>query len=74
MNLLQINLIKGLIIAAVINCIVALPLIFIILLITNNKQIMGEYKNKLLSNVLGWITFLLMAISSLLMFYSFFFS
>ncbi|WP_454783549.1 NRAMP family divalent metal transporter [Legionella sp. WA2022007384] len=74
MNLLHVNLIQGLIIAAVINCIVALPLIFIILLISNNKKIMGKYKNKWLSNTLGWLTFVLMTFSVILMFYSFFFS
>lgn len=74
MNLLHVNLIQGLIIAAVINCIVALPLIFIIILIANNKKIMGKYKNKWFSNTLGWITFILMTFSVILMFYSFLFS
>lgn len=72
MNLLKINVIKALIVSAVINCIVALPLIIIILLIANNKKIMQQFTNTLLSNVFGWLTFFLMAFSTCLMFYSFF--
>ncbi|QMT59807.1 NRAMP family divalent metal transporter [Legionella sp. PC997] len=72
MNFLHVNLIQGLIIAAVINCIVALPLIFVIILLCNNKKIMGKYKNGWLSNTLGWMTFLMMFFSVMLMFYSFF--
>jgi NRAMP (natural resistance-associated macrophage protein)-like metal ion transporter len=71
MNLLHINLIKALVLAAVINCIVALPLIFTIILIANNNKIMGKFKNKALANTLGWLTFILMTFSTLLMFYSF---
>ncbi|USQ15411.1 divalent metal cation transporter (plasmid) [Legionella lytica] len=73
LNILHIDLISGLIIAAVLNCIVALPLIYLIILISNNEKIMGKFKNKILANALGWLTLILMTVSTLLMFYSFFF-
>ncbi|WP_058533950.1 NRAMP family divalent metal transporter [Legionella saoudiensis] len=74
LNVLHVDLITGLIIAAVINCIVALPLIYMIILITNNKKIMGDFKNKRLSNAFAWFTLILMSLSTLIMFYSFFVS
>jgi Mn2+/Fe2+ NRAMP family transporter len=41
--------------AAVINGIVAPPLLVLVMLISNNKRIMGKYVNSGLSNVMGWI-------------------
>ena len=56
-NFVGIDPIKALVFAAVINGVVAVPLIFIIGLIAKNKQIMGEYKSGWLSNILVWATF-----------------
>ena len=57
-NFIGINPIQALVFAAVINGVVAVPLILIIGLIAKNKNIMGEYKSGPLSNILVWATFL----------------
>jgi len=60
-NFVGINPVKALIYTAVFNGIASVPLIFLIIKISGNKKIMGEYKSGLLSKVILWITFLAMA-------------
>jgi len=67
-NFVGIDPIKALVFAAVINGVVAVPLIFIIGLIAKNKQIMGEYKSGWLSNILVWATFVGMGAAAIGMF------
>ena len=55
--------IQSLIYAAVINGIVAVPILFIILKISNDKTILANRTNSLFSRIVGWITFTFMAIS-----------
>jgi Mn2+/Fe2+ NRAMP family transporter len=69
-NFIGINPIKALVFAAVINGIVAVPLIFIIAKIASNKKIMGEYTSGLLSNIFVWLTFLLMGAAVVAMFFA----
>jgi NRAMP (natural resistance-associated macrophage protein)-like metal ion transporter len=56
-NFIGIDPIKALVFAAVINGVVAVPLILIIALIARNKNIMGEFKSGWISNLLVWMTF-----------------
>jgi len=70
-NFIGINPIKALVFAAVINGVVAVPLIFIIALIAGNKKIMGDYKSGWISNLLVWITFLGMGAAAIGMFLTF---
>ena len=56
-NFVGIDPIKALVFAAVINGVVAVPLILVIGLIAKNKAIMGQYKSGWLSNILVWATF-----------------
>lgn len=70
-NFAGIDPIRGLLYAAVVNGIVAVPLIAFILLISNKKEIMGAKKNTMWSNVFGWGTFGLMAVAVIMMFWSF---
>jgi NRAMP (natural resistance-associated macrophage protein)-like metal ion transporter len=67
-NFTNIDPIKALIYTAVINGIVAVPMLFVIMRIANDKKILGDMKNKRLSNVLGWIAFVIMSISVLILF------
>ncbi|HSQ45005.1 MAG TPA: divalent metal cation transporter [Ginsengibacter sp.] len=60
MQLLRINAIKALLFTTVIYGIVAPFLIGIIMHICNNKKIMGQYVNKIASNLIGTVTLLLM--------------
>lgn len=52
--------IKALLYSAILNGIVAVPLIIILLLVCNNRKIVGDRVNKPISNILGWFTVLLM--------------
>jgi len=70
-NFIGIDPIKALVYAAVINGVVAVPLIFIIALTAKNKKIMGDYKSGLLSNTLVWLTFIGMGTAAIAMFLTF---
>ncbi|MFZ2314455.1 MAG: divalent metal cation transporter [Gammaproteobacteria bacterium] len=71
LNFIGIDPMKALIYAAVINGVVAVPLIFIVGSIAKNESIMGIYKSGLLSNILILITFISMAIAATAMFFTF---
>jgi len=58
LNFIGIDPIKALVYTAVINGVVAVPLLFIIALIARNQAIMGRYKSGWLSNLIVWFTFL----------------
>jgi NRAMP (natural resistance-associated macrophage protein)-like metal ion transporter len=66
-NLLGINPIKALYYAAALNGLAAPPLMALIILIANNKNIMGKFVNKRISNVVGWMIVLVMAIAGILL-------
>lgn len=66
-NFVGVDPIKALVYAAVLNGVVAVPLIFLIALIASNKKIMGQYKSRLLSHILIWMTFGSMLMSAAIM-------
>jgi NRAMP (natural resistance-associated macrophage protein)-like metal ion transporter len=65
LNLLGINPIAALVYTAVINGIVAVPLLALILLVANNHAIMGEHTNGPLGNIVGWLATGLMGIAAI---------
>jgi Mn2+/Fe2+ NRAMP family transporter len=67
-NFIGINPIQALVVTAVINGVVAVPLIFLIARIARNREIMGEYRSGMLSNVLVWATFVFMGAAAVAMF------
>ena len=67
-NFIGINPIQALVVTAVINGVVAVPLIFLIARIARSKEIMGEYRSGALSNVLVWATFVFMGAEAVAMF------
>lgn len=67
-NFVGIDPIKALVFTAVINGVVAVPLIFVIAKIARNQSIMGDYKSGRLSNTLVWLTFFGMAAAAVAMF------
>ena len=69
-NFVGIDPVKALVFTAVINGVVAVPLIFIIAKIASNKNIMGDYKSRWLSKTLIWITFFLMLAAVVAMFFA----
>ncbi|MBU6501026.1 MAG: divalent metal cation transporter [Patescibacteria group bacterium] len=69
-NFVGINPIQALVVTAVVNGIISVPLIFLIARIAGSEKIMGEYKSGPLSQTLVWITFAVMAIAVVAMFIS----
>jgi Mn2+/Fe2+ NRAMP family transporter len=67
-NFIGINPIQALVVTAVINGVVAVPLIFLVARLAHNKEIMGEYRSGLLSNILVWAAFLFMGAAAVAMF------
>ena len=70
-NFLGIDPIKALVFTAVCNAIAAIPLLLIIFFIARNKNIMGEYKSGVISQVFVMSAFVVLLVSSVLLFLSF---
>lgn len=70
MNLIGINAIKALYYTAILNGIIAVPLIAIIIKLADNEKIVGQFKSSKLSRTIGWIAFVFMGIASLLMIFN----
>jgi NRAMP (natural resistance-associated macrophage protein)-like metal ion transporter len=64
-NFLGINPITALVISAVLNGVVAAPLIVLVMLVSNDRKVMGERTNGRLLNVVGWMTALVMGLAVL---------
>jgi NRAMP (natural resistance-associated macrophage protein)-like metal ion transporter len=64
---LGIDPIKALYYAAALNGLAAPPLMALVILIANNKNIMGKFVNKRISNIAGWMIVLIMAIAGILL-------
>ena len=64
MNFAQINPFKALFYTAVIYGVISPILILFILLIANNKKVMGDSSNNTASNVLGGLTLILMTVAA----------
>ena len=71
-NFANIDPVKALIYTAVINGVVAVPILFAIMNIANDKKMLGNRTNRKLSNVIGWITVFIMGISALIMGFTWF--
>lgn len=71
-NFVSIDPMSALVYTAVINGVVAVPLIFVIARIASSQRIMGQYKSGLLSNIFVWITFYAMGAAAVIMFFAFF--
>lgn len=70
-NFSGINPMKALLYSAVANGVVAVPLIAFITILANKKEVMGEKKNGWFSNYFGWLTFGVMGVAVVLMFWGF---
>ena len=61
LNFVGLDPIKTLIYAAVLNGIISPFMLFFIIRMSGDKNIMGNFKNKRFSNILGWLTFILIS-------------
>lgn len=68
LSLLNVNPIRLLVFVAVINGVIAAPLLIVVLIVSNNRRLMGEYVNGYAANILGWLTFAIMAVASIALF------
>jgi len=64
-NFLGINPITALFWTAVLNGFLAPPLLIVIMLIANNKKIMGKRVNGRVTNILGWLTAAIMTVAAI---------
>ena len=71
-NFIGLDPIKALVFTAVFNGIAAVPLIFLIAKMAASEKIMGEYKSGILSNIVVWATFVLMAAAAIAMIATFY--
>ena len=67
-NFSDVDPIKALIYAAVINGIIAVPLLVAIMKIGNDTKILGTRTNSKISNIAGWVTVGIMGLSVIVMF------
>jgi len=67
-NFLKIPPVTALFWTAVINGVLAPPLLVVIMLVSNSKKIMGERTNGPLTNIIGWATALIMSAAAVGMF------
>ena len=69
MNLLQIDAIKALFWAAILNGVAAVPLVAIIVRFASDAKLMGEWQSSVLARIWGWATVALMGGAAIGMFY-----
>jgi Mn2+/Fe2+ NRAMP family transporter len=67
MNFIHIDPIEALVYAAVINGIIAVPILFTVMKIANDKKVLRDKTNNRVSNVIGWLTFAIMGMSIILL-------
>ena len=65
-----INPVKALFYSAVLNGVVAVPLLIVLMLVCNNRKIVKERVNGPVSNILGWLTVVLMGLAVSFMFWA----
>ena len=63
-NFIGIDPVRALVVTAVINGMVAVPLIALIIAISSNRKIMGEYRSGTLSKIFLWLTFAVMTLAA----------
>ncbi len=69
LNFVGVNPVKALVYAAVLNGVAAVPLLLLVLKISSNEEIMGEFKSKAISKTILWFTFIAMGGAAVGMFF-----
>ena len=70
LNFIGVDPVKALIYSAVLNGVAAVPLLFLILKISANEKVMGEFKSRAISKIILWVTFIAMGGAAIAMFYT----
>jgi Mn2+/Fe2+ NRAMP family transporter len=66
-NFINIDPIKALVYTAIINGVIAVPILFAVMKIANDKKVLRDKTNNHVSNVIGWLTFVIMGVSVIIM-------
>ena len=69
-NFIGLDPIKALFYTAIINGIIAVPLLIAVIKVANDKKILYTHTNRRLSNVLGWVTVAIMGFSITIMIFT----
>ncbi|MDB5283276.1 MAG: iron transporter [Bacteroidota bacterium] len=69
-NFIGIDPVKALVYSAVLNGVAAVPLLFLIIRISSDEKVMGEFKSGWLSKTILWVTFVAMGAAAIAMFYT----
>ena len=64
-NFVGINPIDALVITSVINGMLAPPLLVLVMVVSNDRKVMGARTNGRLLNVMGWLTAAVMGVAAL---------
>jgi len=67
-NFSSMDPIKALVYTAVINGVVAVPILVAVMKIANDKEILKDRINGQISNIIGWTTLIIMGVSVVIMF------
>jgi Mn2+/Fe2+ NRAMP family transporter len=67
LNYLGLNAVKMLFWSAVVNGLLAPPLILLVILLTSNPKVMGEHVSSPVLRYLGWTTFVVMTAAAIVM-------
>ncbi|HEY5111958.1 MAG TPA: Nramp family divalent metal transporter [Acidimicrobiales bacterium] len=70
LSLLHVNPIKLLVFVAITDGVIAAPLLAVIMILANDRQLMGNYVNGRVAKFLGWLTFAVIAIATIALFAS----
>jgi Mn2+/Fe2+ NRAMP family transporter len=70
-NFTNIDPVKALVYTAVINGVTAVPILYTVMKIANDRKILGNKVNGRLTNIIGWITVVIMGVSVVIMFFTF---
>jgi Mn2+/Fe2+ NRAMP family transporter len=68
LSLLHVNPIKLLVFVAVINGVAAAPFLFVVMMISSDGRLMGDYVIGNVAKILGWLTATIMAVAALALF------
>lgn len=63
-NFLGINPITALVLSAVLNRLIAAPLLVLVMLVSNDRAALGERTNGRLLNIVGWATTIVMGVAA----------
>jgi len=69
-NFMGLDPIRALFYTAIINGIIAVPLLIAVIKVANDKKILHTHTNRKLSNILGWLTVVIMGFSIIIMIFT----